>query len=204
MIPLFHKHGYPICNHEMDFKAGDIIGFSGDAWGSSFINIVTYGIPLWSISHVGIIGEHKGQLLLFESMTNSTLPCEIRGGMFNGSQAHSIIEAVTAYQGKAWHYPLYRRLFDHERLRLNDFLHETIHTPYDCIGAFRSGGYGFSWLESQLRTKDLSSLFCSEWCASAHGEIGIFPNDNGARWNPNYFVRTERRMGLLRKPRRLK
>lgn len=203
MISPFHKHGYPVCRQE-DFKAGDIIGFSGDAWGSSFINIVTYGVPLWSLSHCGIIGEHKGQLMLFESMTNSNLPCEINGGLFQGSQAHSIIEAVTQYQGKSWHYPLSRRLFAHERERLTEFLHATVGVPYDRIGAFRAGGIGFSWLESKLRARDLSSLFCSEWCANAHGEIGIFPNDNGARWNPNYFVRTERRMGLLQRPRRLK
>lgn len=203
MISPFYKHGYPIC-HPDDFKAGDIIGFSGDAWGSSFINIMTYGLPLWSLSHCGIVGEHEGQLLLFEAMTNSNLPCEIQGGLFQGSQAHGIIEAVTQYQGKAWHYPLYRRLFQHERERLSEFLYETIGVPYDRIGAFRAGGIGFSWLESQLQTRDMSSLFCSEWCATAHGEIGIFPNDNGARWNPNYFVRTERKMGLLQRPRRLK
>ena len=38
-------------------KAGDIIGFSGDSWLSVGINLATYGIPFWSLSHVGILGD---------------------------------------------------------------------------------------------------------------------------------------------------
>ena len=49
-------------------KAGDILAFSGHSLTSAFINVVSYGIPFWSVSHVGIIGEHEGRLLLFESV----------------------------------------------------------------------------------------------------------------------------------------
>jgi len=187
-----------------EFKAGDILGFSGDAWASAGINLGSFGIPFWDLSHIGIVGEHEGRLLLFESTTFNDKPCVILGKKIKGSQAHELADTIADYQGKVWHYPLYRRLFEHERIRLNDFLHETIGHPYDKIGAFRAGGIGFSWLESQLREVDLSALFCSEWTAAAHAEIGIFPNDNGARWNPNHFARTERRMGILRRPGRRK
>lgn len=187
-----------------DAKAGDIMGFSGDSWASAGINAVTYGVPWWSLSHVAILGEHEGRLVLFESTTYNPEPCCISGKSIEGSQAHEIENRLAQYHGKAWHYPLYRRLYDHERNRLNDFLHATLGHPYDKIGAFRAGGIGFSWLESQLCESDLSSLFCSEWCAAAHGEIGLFPNDSGARWNPNHFCRTERRMSVLKKPRRCK
>ncbi len=203
MISPLHKNGHAIVM-PTDIKVGDILGFSGDAWGSAAINCVTYGIPWWGLSHVGIVGEFNGRMLLFESCTSNTTPCVIQGKLFKGSQAQDILPKITNYEGKVWHYPLYRNLFKHERDRLQDFLLETVGHPYDNIGAFRAGGIGFSWLESKLRHDDLSSLFCSEWCASAHGEIGVFPNDDGARWNPNYFVRTERRMGLLKKPRRCK
>lgn len=203
MLSPFHKNGKGIVLPS-DIKVGDILGFSGDAWGSAAINVVTYGIPWWSLSHCGIVGEHNGRLLLFESCTNNILPCEVLGSVIQGSQAQDIRRKIADYAGKVYHYPLYRTLFAHERQRLQDFLLETTGHPYDRIGAFRAGGVGFSWMESKLRCADLSSLFCSEWCASAHAEIGIFPNDNGARWNPNYFVRKERRLGLLKKPRRLK
>jgi len=188
-----------------ELKAGDIIGFSGEGWLSTGITLATYGIPYWSLSHVGIMGRSAkdGRLLLFESTTLAELPCEITGKPIAGSQAHSLDTRLASYRGKAWHYPLYRPLFDHEDKRLTQFLEATVGLPYDKIGAFRAGGFGYSWLESQLRECDLHALFCSEWCAAAHAEIGIFAVDNPARWSPNLLVRTERHKGILRKPRRL-
>ena len=185
-------------------QPGDIIGFSGTHWQSLFINCVTYGIPYWSISHVGIIGEHDGRLLIFESTTTNSVPCEVTGKYIAGSQAHSIQHHIDHYQGRLWHYPLTRSLYHHELKRLTKFLHATIGLSYDNIGAYRAGGVGFSWLESQLREADLHSLFCSEWCAAAHAEIGLFATDNGARWSPNLLCRTERRKGILKRPRRIK
>ncbi len=186
-------------------RPGDLIGFSGESFISDFINVVTYGVPRWGISHVGIMGEAPdGRLLLFESTTLDGLPCEITKEHFNGTQAHSLDAVVKAYQGKVWHYPLCRTLYENERQRLTQFLMETIHTPYDEMGAFRSAGIGLSWVESLFREEDLTTIFCSEWCCAAHTEIGIFRTDNVSRWNPNRFVRTERRQGILLKPRRLK
>jgi hypothetical protein len=42
------------------FKPGDILGFSGDTWVSATINLATYGIPYWHLSHVGIVAEWDG------------------------------------------------------------------------------------------------------------------------------------------------
>lgn len=193
----------PLCDPG-ETQPGDIIGFAGDDWISAGISLATYGIPWWSLSHVGIMGEHDGRLLLFESTSLAAPPCIIAGQQVSGTQAHCLDSRLESYRGKVWHYPLYRPLFTHERERLTEFLLNTLGLPYDMIGAFRSGGVGFSWVESLLRDEDLSSLFCSEWCAAAHGDIGIFPNNNGARYSPNYFVRSERRAGILKKPRRLK
>lgn len=187
-----------------DFEAGDILGFSGSEGLSVFINVVTYGIPLWDISHVGIIGEYQGQKVLFESTTLDSDPCLIQGKVFDGSKAHAIQHRIDNYRGKVWHYPLCRALYNHEQQRLNSYLLSTVGIPYDRIGAFRSGGLGFSWLEAQLRPPNLSALFCSEWCCAAHTDIGVFWTDNVGRWNPNRFVRSERKRGILKKPRRLK
>lgn len=187
-----------------DFKPGDLIGFSGDSYLSAFINIVTFGIPGWSLSHIGIVGEYKDELVLFESTTLDDIPCIIQGRKVAGAQAQRIGPRLERYRGRAWHYSIFRPLFDHERKRLNEFLMSTLGTPYDMIGAFRAGGYGFSWIESRMREADLHSLFCSEWCAAAHAEIGLFATDNVARWSPNLLARTERRAGILRKPRRLR
>lgn len=185
-------------------KAGDILGFSGYNGVSYFINAVTYGIPGFSVSHVGILGEYNGELLLFESTTLDDFPCIIQGKPFRGAQAVRLSDRLGSYGGKVWHYPLYRTLYAEENKRLSEYLISKIGTPYDSIGAFRSGGLGFSWLESKLREPDLSALFCSEWVASAHREIGILQTDNESKWNPNSLVRYERRKGLLLKPRRVR
>ncbi len=187
-----------------EVKAGDIIGFSGDSWLSAEINLTTYGIPFWSLSHVGIVGEHEGELLLFESTEHNTLPCAIQGKQVCGTQAHRLDECIRAYDGKVWHYPLYRPLYAFESQRLSTFLLKYLGKDYDSIGAFRAAGVGWSWLESKLRRQDMSSLFCSEYCAAAHASVGVFCTDHVSRWNPNQLVRTERRTGILLKPWRLK
>ena len=85
-------------------KAGDIVGFSGRSWISAGINIATYGIPLWDISHVGIMAHAPdGRLLIFESTSLENLPCEISHENFTGTQAHLLDDILRVYEGKAWH-----------------------------------------------------------------------------------------------------
>lgn len=186
-------------------KPGDIIGFSGRSWLSAAINIATYGIPFFGISHVGVMAEaDDGRLLIFESTAVDILPCIISGKPFAGTQAHVLEDIVGFYTGRAYHYPLYRPLYPNENARLTQFLMSTIHTPYDKIGALRATGVGISWLESLLRPQDLSTIFCSEWTASALSVTGVFPTSNASHWSPNKLTRYLRRNGVLGKPRRIK
>lgn len=193
-----------------DFKAGDIIGFSGRGLCSAVINLTTYGLPFFGISHVGIVARsphlihHGKELLLYESMVNTDMPCEILGKMTIGTQAHKIKESIERYNGKVWHYPLHRYLNMKECQTLTTFLFEHIGSNYDTIGAIRAGGVAFSWLESKFRKQDLSSIFCSEYCAAAHQRIGILGTNHVSKWSPNRLVRVERRWGILRQPVRLK
>jgi hypothetical protein len=190
---------------ETEIKAGDIIGFSGRSWISAAINVATYGIPLWGISHVGIMANAPdGRLLIFESTSLENLPCEISHENFNGTQAHVLDDVLRVYDGKAWHYPLYRSLYEYEDKRLTDFLMATIHTPYDAMGAFRSAGVGLSGIESLFHPSNLHMIFCSEWVAAAYAVIGLRPTDNVGRWNPNRLCRNLRWHEILCKPRRLK
>lgn len=186
-------------------KSGDLIGFSGQSWLSSAINIGTYGIPLFGISHVGIMAHaDDGRLLIFESTSLENLPCEISHENFTGTQAHLLDDILHEYKGRAWHYPLYRSLYQSEDERLTSFLMDTIHVPYDAMGAFRSAGVGLSWFESLFRSQDLQTIFCSEWIAAALSTIGVFPTSNASRWNPNRLVRHLCWNGILCKPRRIK
>lgn len=186
-------------------KAGDVVGFSGRSWISAGINIATYGIPFCGISHVGIMANASdGRLLIFESTSLENLPCEISHENFTGTQAHLLDDILRVYDGKAYHYPLYRSLYPNEDERLTAFLMETIGIPYDAMGAFRSAGVGLSWIESFLHPSNLHTIFCSEWVAAAYAVTGLHATDNVSRWNPNRLCRNLRWHGILCKPRRLK
>src|SRR5690349_8736683 len=92
-----------------DVQVGDIIGFCGNSWQSSAINLVTYGWPFWpvySLSHVGIIGEFKGEKVLYESTTFDDKKCLIQKKLFHGSQCHRLQDRLEGYPGVIWHYPL--------------------------------------------------------------------------------------------------
>lgn len=186
------------------WRAGDLLAFSGGTFLSDLINLATFGIPRFSISHVGIIGEHHGELLLFESTTLNSTPCAITGLKVRGSQAQRVGGRLESYRGKVWHYPLYRRLYAHESQRLSEFLVAGLGRPYDDVGAVRAGGAAFSWFESKLRPPNLASLFCSEWVAAALAEIGILPTNHASRWNPNRLIRKARKLEILQTPRRVK
>ncbi len=192
--------------NKIPFKPGDVIGFSGKSWESAFVNVCSYGIPWFGTSHVGILAQDPKtkKLLLWESTTLGELPCIIKGKKFAGTQAHDLYDVVKSYDGFVYHYQLYRTLYRHESKRLSQFLVGTLGIPYDLVGALRSGGFGYSMIESIFRRQDLASIFCSEWCAAALACIGVFRTTNASRWSPNVLVRSMRKGGIIKKPRRIK
>jgi hypothetical protein len=187
-----------------NLQPGTLLGFSGACGLSDIINVVTLGVPRWGLSHVGIMAEHRGELLLFESTTLDSRPCVIQQKLFNGTQAHRLDDVLTNYKGRVWAHPLSRPLYSFESQRLSDFLVGTIGVPYDQEGAMRSAGIGLSWVESLFRPEDLHTIFCSEWLAKAYCEIGLLLTDDASRWNPNRLARRLRRNHVVLKPRRLK
>jgi len=187
----------------MNFKPGDIIGFSGDGGISFAVNILSYGLPWISISHVGILGEHEGELVLFESTTLSNIPCIIQKKPVEGVQAVRLEDRVQHYDGKVFHYPLVEPLFGSERRRLAQFLHDQIGKEYDLIGALRAGGKLWAWFESHLREADLNFLFCSELVASGLHRVDHLKTHNVSSWSPNRLIRHGLKKNILHKPRRL-
>ncbi len=187
-----------------EIKIGDIIAFSGFGRKSVIVNLVTFGWPFWYASHVGIIGEYNGEQLLFESTTLSNLPCVIQEKPFKGVQAVRLTDRINSYNGRVYHYPIYRPLFGFETERLNEFLLDKVGTPYDLHGGVRSATHGLSWLESRFKGEDLNYIFCSELVAAAHARIGLLQTSSASRWNPNRLIRYERRTGILKRARRLR
>jgi hypothetical protein len=185
-------------------KPGDIIGFSSHDLAGVLINLASWGVPFYSISHVGIMAPWGEDVLFWESTCLNGRACEIQRRRINGVQAHKLESRLDGFRGKVWHYPLAQPLTEGQAAKLTRFLSTKIGIGYDYIGAFRSAGTVFSWAESCLRKENLHSLFCSELCAAAHDRLGIFDIENASRFNPNNFVRTERRAGVLLEPIRLK
>jgi hypothetical protein len=182
-------------------KPGDLIGFSGYDLSGLVINLGTFGIPFYNISHIGIIAEHHNKLMLFESTTLCELPCLIQGEPVSGAQAHCITSRIDNYNGRTWHYPLSQGLTCDQSYNLTEYLLKDIGKEYDMLGAIRSGGWLFSSIENWFRGQDLNNLFCSEWVASAHHHIDLFRTRSSSRWNPNSYVRETYRRGITNKPR---
>jgi len=183
---------------------GDVIGFSGKGLVSDAINLVTLGIPRWGLSHVGIVAIYKGNLVIFESTTLDDEACYITGKQCAGVQAHELFHRVDLYDGRVSHYPLNRPLIGLESVRLTCFLMSFLGKSYDTIGAVRSGGVAFSYVESWLRPSNMESIFCSELVASAHKHLGRFCPRNEISYNPNKLIRAERREGVLKTCTRLR
>lgn len=171
------------------FKPGDIIGFSGNHWHSDTINLLTYGIPRQSLSHVGVIA--RGNKLHEAKSTVGVVAGDAR-------------EVIETYNGKVWVYPLYRSLFPHESRRLREELESAGNSPYDMVGAIRAGGILFALMESLFWKQDFSSYFCSELVAAKLSRIGIFPTTNASRWNPNKLIRRLRKKHIIHRSIRLK
>jgi len=204
-------------------KPGGIVAFSGRSWLAAGINLLSYGVPGWNISHVGILADSFDNgfpildecgilsiqdlhgLILFESLMSCDVPCLIQNRIANGVQAHyPTCEYLKRDNPSVWYYPLYRELKPLEGRRLSRFLLDHLGTKYDKIGAVRVAGLGFSFLESLLHAPDLEYIFCSELVAASLNHIGIFNTKHVSRWSPNILLRRLRREGIIQKPIRIK
>lgn len=194
----------PVLPDCRNLRPGDIIGFSGYNPASYFINLVTYGIPGWSLSHVGIVAEYEGNLLIFESTDEALDPCAVQGYPIAGTQAQWPVPRIQSYKGRVWHYPLVKPLRSWERRHLTEFLLRSVGRPYDRTGAVRAGAKVWSAIQGLLHDESIAALFCSEWVAAAHRHIERFDTKHIGTWSPNALVREETRRGILDERVRLK
>lgn len=199
-------------------KTGDVIAFSGNTRVADTINILSTGIPRWSISHVGVIATGAdfsyddpqtgcNDPVLYEAlMKPGKRPCQIQRKRMAGFQAQLLTPYLREDHGKIWHYPLTRPLYEHEQRAAWMFLQAQIGKKYDLDGAIRSGGFIYALVNALLSGRNpdrLNSLFCSESAAGCHNRIGIFPTGNVSRWSPNKWLRRHRLRGTLNKPYRI-
>ena len=147
----------------MSFNDGDIIASTCNGFVSGVINVGTFALPAplpgAGASHVGIVCMDGGEPVVYESTSYDRPPCVYQGRSVRGVQAHRLDDYLKFDFARVWHYPLRRALYDDEARRLQHVLDRALGTPYDMLGAFRSGGLA---LRALLRKEDLSGVFCSE------------------------------------------
>ncbi len=185
-------------------KPGDVLGFSSCSCSGAVVNLATFGVPFWGLSHVGIVARWQGELLLFESTSLCGQPCVIRGNQVVGLQAHKIQRRVAKYNGKVWVYPLRNRLGEANDHGLGLLCQGYLGRSYDYIGAFRCRSTPFGWLERKLSGPNKQALFCSEFVANMLLSCGQFRTLDTEKWNPNNLCRALVKRGVTSKPQRLK
>lgn len=154
------------------WQPGDVLACAGTSLVSRAIAL---GTCQWHqlfrgewFSHVAIVAPNIGVLKVWESTSQSTLPCDIQRKMVSGVQAHSPQHWLDAYQGKVWRLRMHedRKLTPRQAIGLGDWLLSKIGRPYDFTGAARAGLP--HWVKRLFwRAPNGDSYFCDELVAEA-------------------------------------
>lgn len=174
---------------DLTLQTGDLVGYAGQELLSDFINVVTFGVPRWHLSHIGIVLVEDDVPYVVEALNSAKAVVK-----------RPLIESLSA---PAWLYPIYRELYQHEADRIKDILEHSVGTPYDVTGAFWSGGLATRLLGLSLFDESCARFFCSELAAYALSEAGLFVTSNFSSWSPNSLIRRARLRGVLERPIRL-
>lgn len=171
-----------------DFKAGDLLLWSGRTWQARAIQSLTCSwrqlfTGQW-FSHVGILGHHGRLLLHWESTTLCPLPCFIQGRLVSGVQCHDPYREIREYDGSVWHLELRDPLKRWQQDRLGFLLESYLGTDYDLPGALTAGT---TWLK-RLMDPDASTLFCDEYVAMALIDLHIVDGFNPSTITPAWLA----------------
>lgn len=182
------------------FQPGDTLGFT--AWTPAGVAITfgTWGLPLWSISHVGGIVQVRDELLISEATRTCPYPCHIQNERVQGLQVQELERRIRTYPGLVWHYPLTSPLSREGERRLTLCLLANLGKDYDELGAFRVRQACFGWLLKYVWPENLRTLYCSEWWAAALRRASRFQTRSASRWNPKRLCRALVKRGVCAKP----
>lgn len=185
-------------------RPGDTLGFSAWSRLGVGINLCTFGIPFWCLSHIAGVVRVPGvsRLLVCESTTQYHAPCVLCGKVHDGVQFHYVPERVRSYRGLVWRYPLSKPLTVHESRLLGNWCASQHGKTYDYIGAFRSRETLVACL--LRKDEDLNSMFCSELWTAGLREVRRVRTENASAWSPNLLGRYLVRHRVCKRPETLK
>ncbi len=158
-------------------RAGDVLAFSGNAFGSKLIQFFTKS----PISHVAIVSENGGGKEYVEA--NNILK---KVGVYRFPA-----EKLEEYNGRVWLLPLSSSA--HKRMNktiLENYLFQQANFAFDTFGSIRSAEVLLPLipvLRNRIRIvyqEDLSKLFCSEFIAAAFRTSGVIKNINASEVTP--------------------
>ena len=165
-----------------DPKPGDLVFFWGNDWVSKVIEFTTFG-P----SHVGIMTNYKGQLLLAESTTLCRHECVAQGKRVSGVQLHHLSDRLKDYpKGQARLYPLVDdfALDAIGQGRLEALLTSYLGTTYDYVNAGLTATFYLKYLNPY---PDRHSLFCSALVARLYQVLNRLNHGNPEWYSPSHL-----------------
>lgn len=171
------------------FQSGDVLGFVGRGWLSAFINLVTFGIPRVSISHVGLIIVEENDVYVVESLLGK--------GVVKRPYSESV-RGETVYL-----YPLSRETYAHEDRRIRRVANSIVGVPYSERKAFWAGGFLTHIIGYWTMRENSRGLFCSEAVSLVLSEAGPLSTGSFSSWSPNRLVRHLVRAGICERPVKL-
>ncbi len=142
----------------LEFLPGDVLAFSGRGWISAAIELFTCS----RYSHVGICAEMDDRVLLVESTTLDSEPCEITGKHVRGVQAHTPATRIAGYNGRIWLLRLTTPVAPWESDLLSAWLRPRLGVSYDDRAAILSATRALKYMTRQ----DFDRLFCAELTAA--------------------------------------
>lgn len=203
----------------VSYSSGDLVLFSGTGSISRAIQAATCSC----FSHVGItclvrrsqvdaagqgVSERwaeqgwAARMLLVESTTLTTLPCEVLAARVRGVQAHAPGARLADYRGRAWRLPIAAdwRLTEQEESALGLWLLLRLGKPYDRRQAVLSALRTTRWLPC-LGIADASEEYCAELVVGALKLVRRLPVDvSPATFTPGGLVRRLLKAGLYGPP----
>lgn len=191
-------------------RPGDVLGLSGACALGDAVNLATWGVPRWGLSHLAIVapycpdGMRTSKLVVCEATIREDYPCVYAEKCVSGVQAHWPEEWLQRQNGRVWLYRPANEVSPWDAYVLGEWCKLMMGRAYDYWGALHARQVVGGWLLHRVLPEDFNEFFCSEFVPAALRLVELFETDNCSVWSPNKFTRHWVRTGGCEPPVRIK